>query len=95
MKMKMPPPPKVEPPKLPEVKLDAPKINMPKMEPKPPDLKPIQMEAKAVLPVVKAAKPAIILAPQPKAALTAAAPAQVAQAQSLHGSRASRVKRSA
>jgi TonB family protein len=38
------------------------------------------MEAKAALPVVKEAKPAIILAPQPKAALTAAAPAQVAQA---------------
>ncbi len=79
MKMKMPPPPKVETPKLPEVKLDAPKINMPKVEPKP-DLKPVQMEAKTALPVVKAARPAIILAPQPKAALTAAAPAQVAQA---------------
>lgn len=79
IKMKMPPPPKVETPKLPEVKLDAPKINMPKIEPKP-DLKPLQMESKVALPVVKAAKPAIILAPQPKAALTAAAPAQVAQA---------------
>jgi TonB family protein len=79
LKMKVPPPPKVEQPKLPEVKLDAPKINMPKIEKKP-DLKPIQMETKAVLPEVKAAKPAVILAPQPKAALTAAAPAQVAQA---------------
>ena len=79
IKMKMPPPPKVEQPKLPEVKLDAPKINMPKVEPKP-EPKPIQMETKAVLPEVKAAKPAVILAPQPKAALTAAAPAQVAQA---------------
>ena len=78
--MKMPPPPKVvETPKLPEVKLDAPKINMPKIEKKP-DLKPVQMEAKTVLPTVKAAKPSIILAPQPKAALTAAAPAQVPQA---------------
>jgi TonB family protein len=76
--MKMPPPPKVEIPKPPQVKLDAPKINMPKVEPKP-DLKPLQMEAKVALPVVKMAKPAIILAPQPKAALTAAAPAQVAQ----------------
>jgi TonB family protein len=80
MKMKLPPPPKVEPPKLPEVKLEQPKINMPRMEPKPPEPKPIQMEAKQVLPEVKAAKPAVILAPQPKAALTAAAPAQVAQA---------------
>ncbi|HEY1984202.1 MAG TPA: energy transducer TonB [Terracidiphilus sp.] len=79
LKMKMPPPPKIETPKLPEVKLEAPKINMPKVEPKP-DLKPVQMESKVALPVVKAAKPAIILAPQPKAALTAAAPAQVAQA---------------
>jgi TonB family protein len=80
LKMKIPPPPKVvEVPKLPEVKLDAPKINMPKIEKKP-DLKPLQMEAKTALPTVKQAKPSIILAPQPKAALTAAAPAQVPQA---------------
>jgi TonB family protein len=78
LKMKIPPPPKVEAPKLPEVKLDAPKINMPKIEKKP-DLKPLQMEAKTALPTVKQAKPSIILAPQPKAALTAAAPAQVPQ----------------
>jgi len=79
MKIKIPPPPKVEPPKPPELKLEAPKINIPKPEPKP-EIKPIQMEAKLNVPVIKAAKPAIILAPQPKAALTAAAPAQVAQA---------------
>lgn len=79
LKIKIPPPPKVEAPKLPEVKLDAPKINMPKIEKKP-DLKPLQMEAKTALPTVKQAKPSIILAPQPKAALTAAAPAQVPQA---------------
>ena len=79
LKMKMPPPPKVELPKLPEVKLEAPKINMPKIEKKP-DLKPIQLEAKQALPEIKAAKPAVILAPQPKAVLTAAAPAQVPQA---------------
>jgi TonB family protein len=78
VKMKMPPPPK-EQPKLPEVKLEQPKINMPRVEPKP-DLKPIHMEAKQALPIVKAAQPSIILAPQPKAALTAAAPAQVPQA---------------
>jgi len=78
MKMKMPPPPKVEP-KLPEVKLEPPKINMPRIEPKP-DLKPVQMEAKQALPTVKAAKPSVILAPQPKAVLTAAAPAQTPQA---------------
>lgn len=79
VKMKMPPPPKVEAPKLPEVQLETPRIHMPKIEQKP-DLKPVQMEAKAAVPVVKAAKPAIILAPQPKAALRAAAPAQVPQA---------------
>jgi TonB family protein len=64
---------------MPEVKLEAPKINFPKPEPKP-EVKPIQMEAKATVPVLKNAKPSVILAPQPKAALTAAAPAQVAQA---------------
>jgi TonB family protein len=76
-KVKLPEPPKIlppEPPKL-EIKLDEPKINVPKPEPKP-DLKPIQMEAKVNMPVVKEAKPSIILAPQPKAALTAAMPAQ-------------------
>jgi TonB family protein len=65
--------------KLPEVKLDAPKINMPKLDPKPE--KPIQMEAKIPAPTIREAKPAVILAPQPKAALAAAAaPAQVPQA---------------
>jgi TonB family protein len=70
------PPPMPEPPKLPELKLEAPRINIPRPEPKP-DLKPIQIEAKIALPAIKAAKPAVILAPQPKAALAAAAmPAQ-------------------
>jgi outer membrane biosynthesis protein TonB len=76
VKVKIPPPPKIEQPKLPEVKLEAPKINLPKPEPKP---EPIQMVAKVNLPVIKQARPSIILAPQPKAALTAAAPAQVPQ----------------
>jgi len=81
IKMKIPTPPKIELPKPVEhVKLEAPKINLPKPEPKP-EVKPIQMEAKLNVPVIKQAKPAIILAPQPKAALAAAAaPAQVAQA---------------
>ena len=73
-KVKLPEPPKIkplEPPKL-ELKLDAPKINMPKPEPKP-ELKPIQMEAKVNLPTIKEAKPSVILAPQPKAAMAAAA----------------------
>ena len=77
-KVKLPEPPKIKPPeplKTPDVKFDAPRINMPKPEPKP-DLKPIQMEAKLALPTMKAAKPSVILAPQPHAALTAAMPAQ-------------------
>jgi TonB family protein len=76
-KIKITPPPQPPPPtKAPEIKLEPQKIKMPKPEPKP-EVKPIQMEAKVALPTVKAAKPAVILAPQPKAALQAAAmPAQ-------------------
>jgi TonB family protein len=79
-----PPPPKIkvstpeitppEPPKL-VVKLEQPKIAMPKIEPKP-EPKPIQMEAKLNMPAIKIAKPAVVLAPQPKAAMAAAMPAQ-------------------
>ncbi len=76
-KIKMPPLPKLAPP--PEMKVEPPKIALPRPEPKP-DLKPVQMEAKVNVPVVKSVKPAIVLAPQPKAALAAAAPAQVQQA---------------
>ncbi len=84
-KVKMPPPPKLpDLPKPAEVKLETPKINLPKPEPRP-AIKPIEMEAKVKMPEMKAVKPAIILAPQPKAALTAAAPAQTAQ---LHPSTA-------
>jgi TonB family protein len=76
-KFKTPPPPKLpEPPKPKlEMQMEQPKINMPKPEPKP-ALKPIEIEAKLNTPQIKAAKPSIILAPQPKAALTAAMPAQ-------------------
>ncbi len=76
-KFKTPPPPKLPDlpkPKL-EMQMEQPKINMPKPEPKP-ALKPLEMEAKLNTPQIKAAKPSIILAPQPKAALTAAMPAQ-------------------
>jgi TonB family protein len=74
-KVKVPPPPKLPPPpEPPKLQMEAPKIAMPKPKPEP---KPIQMEAKIAMPVVKdPPKPAIILAPQPKAALTAAMPAQ-------------------
>jgi len=77
VKVKIPEPPKIKPPEPPkiEVKLEQPKITMPKPLPKP-EPKPIQMEAKVNMPVIKAAKPAVVLAPQPKAAMTAAMPAQ-------------------
>lgn len=75
-KVKVTPPPKLpEPPKPPEVKLDAPKLDMPKPEVKP-AIKQVQMEAKVNMPVIRAPRPAIVLAPQPHAALTAAMPAQ-------------------
>jgi len=74
-KAKLPEPPKIDQPRPPDIKLELPKINIPRPEPKP-DLKPIQMEAKLALPTIKEAKPSVILAPQPKAALTAAMPAQ-------------------
>jgi len=75
-KIKQPPPPKLPPPpEIPKVKLEAPKIALPK--PKLPEPKPIiEVEAKLAMPVMKPAKAAIVLAPQPKAALTAAMPAQ-------------------
>ncbi len=49
---------------------------MPKPKPEP---KPVQMEAKVTVPEIKLAKPQIVLQPQPKAALTAAMPAQTPQ----------------
>jgi TonB family protein len=79
VKIKVPPPPKLPDPPRVEVKLDAPKINLPKIEPKP-EPKPVEMETKLKMPDIKMAKPAITLAPQPKAALAAAAaPALVPQ----------------
>jgi TonB family protein len=76
-KVKVPPPPKMPPPpEVPKVKMEAPKIDVPKPKSEP---KPILMEAKLAVPVIKPAKPAIVLALQPKAALTAAMPAQSPQ----------------
>jgi TonB family protein len=74
-KVKIPPPPPMkELPRPPQVKLEAPKIEMPKPKPEP---KPVVMEAKVTpLPTIKAPKPQIVLAPQPKSVLTAAMPAQ-------------------
>jgi len=73
-KLKLPEPPRIEQPKLPEIKLEQPKINIPR--PPKPDLKPIQMEAKVTMPNIVAKPQVVTLAPQPKAALTAAMPAQ-------------------
>jgi TonB family protein len=73
-KVKPIPPPKLPPPpQPPKIQMEAPKIQMPKPKPEP---KPVQMEAKVSLPEIKQAKPNIIEQPQPKAALTAAMPAQ-------------------
>jgi TonB family protein len=73
IKVKVPPAPKIPPPPQPQVaKLEAPKINLPKAEPKPEMKVPVVKEAMAV-PNTPAAKPSIVLAPQPKAALAAAA----------------------
>src|SRR6201996_1091659 len=78
IKVKVPPPPKIDV-KPPVVKLEPPKINLPKVE-KMPEPKPLpQMKQEAAIPKIQAAKPAVVLAPQPKAALTAAAPAVTPQ----------------
>jgi TonB family protein len=67
-KVKIPPPPPPEDIPQVEVKLEAPKINVPKPEPKP-EIKPIQMETKVTLPVIKEQKQSVILGPQPKSVL--------------------------
>src|ERR1039458_10852976 len=74
-KAKLPEPPKIKPPDLPDVKCQSRMIHMPKPEPKP-EVKPIQMEAKVNLHDIQAKQQVVTLAPQPKAALTAAMPAQ-------------------
>jgi TonB family protein len=76
VKIKIPPPPKVQPPKVEPPKLAPPKLNLPKPVP---EVKPVHLEPKIETPVLKAAKPQVVLAPQPKAALRAAAPAQTPQ----------------
>jgi TonB family protein len=73
-KVKPIPPPKLPPPpQPPKIELQPKMIQMPKPKPEP---KPVQMEAKIALPEIRQAKPNIIEQPQPKAALTAAMPAQ-------------------
>ncbi len=74
VKIKQPPPQELPPPpEPPKVELQPRQIEMPKPKPEP---KPIQMEAKVTLPAVQPKPQTVILAPQPKAALAAAMPAQ-------------------
>jgi TonB family protein len=74
VKIKQPPPPEMPPPPdPPKVQLQERQIVLPKPKPEP---KPIEMEAKVELPAIKAKPQIVTIAPQPKAALTAAMPAQ-------------------
>jgi TonB family protein len=74
IKIKQPPPPVVPPPpEPPKIVLQPRQIEMPKPLPAP---KPVQMEAKVNMPVIQPRPQTVTLAPQPKAALTAAMPAQ-------------------
>lgn len=75
IKVKTPPVPKVKVPPAPEpklAKLDLPKINVPKAEPRP-VVKQVVIKEALEMPKIAAAKPQVVLAPQPKAALAAAA----------------------
>jgi len=75
-KFKQPPPPKIQPPPIEQpklVELQPKQIEMPKPKPEP---KPVQLEAKLTVPQLTQPKQQVILQPQPKAALTAAMPAQ-------------------
>jgi len=72
--IKQPPPPELPPPpEPPKVELQPKQIEMPKPKPEP---KPVQIEAKVNMPAIPAKAPVITLAPQPKAALDHAMPAQ-------------------
>ena len=74
VKIRQPPPQELPPPpEPPKVELQPRQIEMPKPKPEP---KPIQMEAKVNLPVMQPKPQTVIMQPQPKAALTAAMPAQ-------------------
>jgi TonB family protein len=74
IKIRQPPPQVVPPPpEPPKIVLQPRQIEIPKPLPAP---KPVQMEAKVNLPVIQPKPQTVTLAPQPKAALTAAMPAQ-------------------
>lgn len=66
------PRPKLMLPEIPRIVSPKPspiKLQSPRLEPPEPVPVPIRMESKLDLPVIKAPKPAVILAPQPKAAM--------------------------
>jgi TonB family protein len=71
--IKQPPPELPPPPEMPKLELQPRQIEMPKPKPEP---KPVQMEAKVNLPAIPVKTPQITLAPQPKAAIPDAMPAQ-------------------
>jgi len=74
LKIRQPPPQVVPPPpEPPKIVLQPRQIEIPRPLPAP---KPLQMEAKVNLPVIQPRPQTVTLAPQPKAALTAAMPAQ-------------------
>ena len=82
IKVKTPPPPKIPPPPMPEtVHITPPHLTIARTEPKP-QMQPIPVMKEALqVPVAHEAKPQVVLAPQPKAALAfAAAPALTPQA---------------
>lgn len=60
-----------------KIQLEARRIQVQQL--KPPDSKPVQMEAKVTLPMIETTKPQFNFAPQPKAALVAAMPARTPQ----------------
>jgi len=77
VKIKQPPPQELpSPPQLPKLELQPRHIEMPKPKLEP---KTIEMEARVTLPPVQPKPQTVVLAPQPKAALAAAMPAQNAE----------------
>lgn len=78
LKIKIPPAPKIQPPKIEEVKVESPMINLPKPVPVP-EPKPILMDVPKPQVQIIQTKQTVVLAPQPKAAMAFAAPAQEQQ----------------
>jgi TonB family protein len=82
VKIKIPPPPKIQPPKIEEVKVEPPKINLPRPVPIP-EPKPIQMDVPKPQVQIAQTKQNVVLAPQPKAAMASSTPAPEQQTKQL------------